>query len=138
MPPEARLHEHHVALDGGTDGLELHRRVASGAPGWLTSGGSLLIETSPRQAADTAHFCIEAGLDVQILGDDPVRVVRAISSGSAIVWHNGALSRTPSGPSHPDCERPPGFTAPGPTGKRWAQPLHTRKETPQTWPSRFV
>ena len=81
MPPEARLHEHRVALDGGTDGLELHRRVASGAPGWLTPGGSLLIETSPRQAADTARFCIEAGLDVQILGDDPARVVRAISSG---------------------------------------------------------
>ena len=33
MPPEARLHEHHVALDGGPDGLDLHRRVAAGCPG---------------------------------------------------------------------------------------------------------
>ena len=38
MPPEARLHEHHVALDGGADGLDLHRRVASGAPEWLATG----------------------------------------------------------------------------------------------------
>jgi release factor glutamine methyltransferase len=82
MPPEARLHEHHVALDGGADGLDLHRRTAANAAEWLAPGGSLLIETSPRQAADTAHFCIEAGLQVQVLGRDPVRVVRAISSGS--------------------------------------------------------
>ena len=46
MPPEARLHEHHVALDGGADGLDLHRRVAAGAPDWLRPGGTLLIETS--------------------------------------------------------------------------------------------
>jgi release factor glutamine methyltransferase len=82
MPPEARLHEHHVALDGGRDGLEVHRRVAVDAAEWLTPGGSLLIETSPRQAADTAHFCMEGGLDVQVFGRDPVRVVRAISAGS--------------------------------------------------------
>jgi release factor glutamine methyltransferase len=82
MPLEARLHEHHVALDGGRDGLDLHRRTAAAAPAWLAPGGSLLIETSPRQAVDTAHFCVAAGLEVQIHGEDPVRVVRAISSRS--------------------------------------------------------
>ncbi|MCW2761177.1 MAG: hemK [Marmoricola sp.] len=79
MPPEARLHERHVALDGGRDGLDLHRRTAAGAREWLAPGGSLLIETSPRQAADTARFCIEAGLKPQVFGGDPIRVVRAIS-----------------------------------------------------------
>jgi len=82
MPAEARLHEHHIALDGGQDGLDLHRRIAAGAGEWLAPGGSLLIETSPRQAAETAHSCIQAGMEVQVLGDDPVRVVRAISSVS--------------------------------------------------------
>jgi release factor glutamine methyltransferase len=82
MPPEARLHEHHVALDGGADGLDVHRRTAAAAGEWLAPGGSLFIETSPRQAAHTANFCMEAGLTVQIFGSDPVRVVRAISSGS--------------------------------------------------------
>ena len=31
MPPEARDHEPRVALDGGGDGVDLHRRVAAGA-----------------------------------------------------------------------------------------------------------
>ncbi len=82
MPSEARLHEHLVALDGGTDGLDLHRRTAAGAGEWLAPGGSLLIETSPRQAAETAQHCLESGLEVQVHGRDQVRVVRAISSGS--------------------------------------------------------
>ena len=50
MPAEARDHEHRVALDGGSDGLDLHRRIAAGAPDWLRPGGILLIETSRRQA----------------------------------------------------------------------------------------
>jgi release factor glutamine methyltransferase len=82
MPPEARLHEHRVALDGGADGLDLHRRTAAGAAGWLAPRGCLLIETSPRQAARTARICAEAGLAVEVLGADPVRVARAISPAS--------------------------------------------------------
>ncbi|MET0820895.1 MAG: putative protein N(5)-glutamine methyltransferase, partial [Aeromicrobium sp.] len=35
MPPEARDHEPHAALDGGPDGVDLHRRLAAGAPDWL-------------------------------------------------------------------------------------------------------
>ena len=54
MPTEARLHEHRVALDGGADGLDLHRRIAGQAADWLRPGGHLLIETSERQADRTA------------------------------------------------------------------------------------
>jgi release factor glutamine methyltransferase len=49
MPPEARLHEPLVALDGGSDGLDVHRRVAAEASVWLKPGGSLLIEVSELQ-----------------------------------------------------------------------------------------
>jgi len=82
MPPEARLHEHHVALDGGVEGVEIHRRVAAAAPEWLARGGSLLIETSRHQAADTAHGCHLAGLQTQVFGPDEqgMTVVRAISA----------------------------------------------------------
>ncbi|MCW2584138.1 MAG: hypothetical protein JWQ53_2928, partial [Klenkia sp.] len=50
MPPEARDHEPLVALDGGDDGLDLHRRVAAGAVDWLAADGLLLLETSRGQA----------------------------------------------------------------------------------------
>ena len=50
LPAEARAHEPRIALDGGPDGLDVLRRVAAGAPGWLVPGGHLLIETSERQA----------------------------------------------------------------------------------------
>lgn len=53
MPPEARDHEPRVALDGGPDGVDVHRRVAAGAPPWLAPGGHLLIETSEHQSSQT-------------------------------------------------------------------------------------
>ena len=62
MPPEARDHEPRVALDGGADGLDVQRRVAAAAPRWLAPGGSLLIETSERQAPSTAAAIAAAGL----------------------------------------------------------------------------
>ncbi|HEV2374401.1 MAG TPA: putative protein N(5)-glutamine methyltransferase [Streptosporangiaceae bacterium] len=62
MPPEARLHEPHIALDGGPDGVDVHRRVAEGARDWLAPGGHLLIETSERQAAQTVGAAEVQGL----------------------------------------------------------------------------
>jgi release factor glutamine methyltransferase len=54
MPPEAREHEPRIALDGGSDGLDVQRRIVSDAPRWLAPGGHLLIETSERQAGALA------------------------------------------------------------------------------------
>ncbi len=62
MPPEARDHEPRHALDGGADGVEIHRRVAAGARTWLAPGGSLLIETSEEQAPVTARAMADQGL----------------------------------------------------------------------------
>ncbi len=90
MPPEARLHEHPVALDGGPDGLDLHRRVALLAPAWLAPGGSLLLETSRSQAAESARACLEAGLSPRIVDRDESWVVEAIS---APVRLSGTMAR---------------------------------------------
>lgn len=67
MPPEARDHEPMVALDGGADGVDLHRRVASEAVRWLASGGHLLIETSRRQAPLTAAAMEAGGLVTRVV-----------------------------------------------------------------------
>lgn len=70
MPTEARDHEPRTALDGGADGVALHRRVAAAAPRWLAPGGHLLIETSVRQAGATAAACEGQGLAVRVVHDD--------------------------------------------------------------------
>jgi release factor glutamine methyltransferase len=70
MPPEARLHEPWVALDGGADGLDVQRRVAAEATQWLAPGGHLLIETSERQAASTAETFARNGLSPRITSSD--------------------------------------------------------------------
>lgn len=61
MPPEAREYEPRVSLDGGADGLDLHRRVILEAAQWLAPEGRLLIETSEPQAAGTAGIMAAAG-----------------------------------------------------------------------------
>ena len=72
MPPEARDHEARIALDGGADGLDVHRRVAASARNWLAPGGHLLIETSRRQAPTTAGLAAAAGLDARIVRDEEI------------------------------------------------------------------
>jgi release factor glutamine methyltransferase len=69
LPPEARAHEPRTALDGGPDGLDLLRRVAAGAPGWLSPGGQLLIETSHHQAPAAAEAFAAAGLAPRTVSD---------------------------------------------------------------------
>ncbi|MCY9670650.1 putative protein N(5)-glutamine methyltransferase [Paenibacillus alginolyticus] len=66
LPPEARIHESPVALDGGADGLDVQRRVAAAAPLWLAPGGHLLVETSQRQAPQTAKIFASNGLIPQV------------------------------------------------------------------------
>ena len=56
LPPEARLHEPRVALDGGPDGLDVQRRVAADAAQWLAPGGHLLVQASENQAPRTAEL----------------------------------------------------------------------------------
>lgn len=86
MPPEARDHERPLALDGGHDGLDVHRRVAAAAVDWLAPGGSLLIETSTGQAAVAAEILASVGL--------VPRVTRSEEHSATVVI--GRLDPTPS------------------------------------------
>jgi release factor glutamine methyltransferase len=70
MPPEARDHEPSRALDGGPDGLDVQRRVASAAAGWLAPGGHLLVETSRAQAPVAAGLLAEHGLRPSVVHDE--------------------------------------------------------------------
>jgi release factor glutamine methyltransferase len=94
MPPEARLHEPQRALDGGVDGLDLHRRVAQVAPRWLAPSGHVLIETSERQAQQTAQLLADVGLVAWVVTDDEL-------DGTVVVaaWPTGVVPPEPA-PHH--------------------------------------
>ena len=88
MPPEARDHEPRSALDGGIDGVDLHRRLARGADEWLAPGGVLLVETSPAQAPLTTAAMAAAGLRTDV-------VVDAAIGGCVAVGVQRGVSRPP-------------------------------------------
>ncbi|NUS73705.1 MAG: putative protein N(5)-glutamine methyltransferase [Corynebacteriales bacterium] len=58
LPPEARLHEARVALDGGVDGVDIQRRILRDAALWLAPGGFILIETSDCLVASTQELFV--------------------------------------------------------------------------------
>jgi release factor glutamine methyltransferase len=70
LPTEARIHEARVALDGGTDGLDVLRRVTAEASLWLAPGGCLLFETSERQARQAIETVADAGLTPRVVSSD--------------------------------------------------------------------
>ncbi|MBF0688960.1 MAG: putative protein N(5)-glutamine methyltransferase [Cellulomonas sp.] len=82
MPPEARDHEPHAALDGGADGVDVQRRLLALAPVWVRAGGHVLVETSVGQTALTAAAC-PPGWPVEVLHDDDV-------DGTVVVAHRHA------------------------------------------------
>ncbi|WP_141434064.1 putative protein N(5)-glutamine methyltransferase [Bacillus sp. 03113] len=84
LPPEARIHEARVALDGGVDGLDVQRRVATAAPLWLAPGGHLLVETSKRQAPHTVEIFACNGLIPQVACSDELDATVVIGTRPAL------------------------------------------------------
>nr|WP_286219451.1 putative protein N(5)-glutamine methyltransferase [Paraoerskovia sediminicola] len=72
LPPEARLHEPRVTLDGGADGLDLLRQVAAGATEWLAPGGGVVVETSERQRDAAVAAFTDAGLTAVVETDEEI------------------------------------------------------------------
>ena len=50
-----------IALDGGKDGLDIIRRIITGAPERLVPGGFLLLEADPSQMPETARLLEQSG-----------------------------------------------------------------------------
>ncbi|WP_088890294.1 peptide chain release factor N(5)-glutamine methyltransferase [Leptolyngbya ohadii] len=71
LQPEVARHEPHLALDGGTDGLDAVRHLINTAPFYLRSGGLWLVELMADQAAIVADLLDAAGsyTEIQIHAD---------------------------------------------------------------------
>ena len=66
LPPEAREHEPLATLDGGADGLDVQRRLAEQAPGWLAPGGRVLTEVAAAQADAAVAVFTAAGFAAEV------------------------------------------------------------------------
>jgi release factor glutamine methyltransferase len=92
MPREARQYEPPVALDGGTDGLDVQRRIAAAATSWLAPGGHLLVETSRSQAAESVAIFQRHGLATEVVTSDELdatAVIGWLPTASALPSRSG-------------------------------------------------
>ena len=58
LMPEVRSYEPHLALDGGTDGLNIYRRLMADAPALLNEGGAIAVEVGIDEAAAVAALAM--------------------------------------------------------------------------------
>ena len=60
VDPGVRMHEPHLALDGGSDGLAVYRRLFAAAPSALRPGGALMLEIGATQARAVVDLARQA------------------------------------------------------------------------------
>lgn len=77
LPREAREHEPALALDGGPDGLTVHRRLLGEAPRWLEPGGAVAVELGAAQVPAIRQVATRVGMVARAVPapDDPQSVV---------------------------------------------------------------
>jgi release factor glutamine methyltransferase len=80
LPPEVRIHEPTLALDGGGDGLALIRRIVTTARRCLRPSGALLVETAGGDQAEAAAALLRAaGWDQVAVRADLVGLERFVA-----------------------------------------------------------
>lgn len=69
LPAEVAGHEPALALDGGSDGLEVFRRLAREAVGFLRPGGVLLVELDESRVRRAAQEAVEWYEGIRVVSD---------------------------------------------------------------------
>ncbi len=78
LAPDVALHEPRLALDGGTDGLVLVRRILEGAARRLAPGGTLAMEIGAGQADEVAQLFGQHGFVDVARARDYARIERVV------------------------------------------------------------
>jgi release factor glutamine methyltransferase len=78
LEPDVRDHDPHLALDGGTDGLDCYRAIASAAGLHLAPLGSIVVEIGAGQAADLIEIFLKQGFQLTSQRSDLGGHVRAL------------------------------------------------------------
>jgi release factor glutamine methyltransferase len=70
LPAEVGRFEPHIALDGGSDGLDVFRQIAGGAVRWLRpERGAIAIELDERRVQQAASEAVQWYEDVSVVSD---------------------------------------------------------------------
>lgn len=69
LDKNVRDFEPHIALDGGSDGLDFYRRIIKTAPSALNDGGMLVFEVGHTQAGMVAKMMEHDFEDIEIIND---------------------------------------------------------------------
>jgi release factor glutamine methyltransferase len=87
LPRDTLTFESTVSYDGGSDGMEILRRVASDSVRYLRPGGALLLELGGEQADSLKPLLMGLGyLEVSVLEDEDgdVRGIEATWGGAVV------------------------------------------------------
>lgn len=78
LAPEVKDYDPLSALDGGADGLDHYRQIASVAGGWLNDGGYLVLEAGAGQAGDIASVFAGSGWQTVGMREDLNGIKRCV------------------------------------------------------------
>jgi len=80
LEPEVRDYDPALALDGGKDGLDAYRAIATQAPPLLAPGGRLIVELGAGQERAVSALFTKSGLTVKAARLDLAGIPRALSA----------------------------------------------------------
>ncbi|MCX6905567.1 MAG: peptide chain release factor N(5)-glutamine methyltransferase [Verrucomicrobia bacterium] len=83
LQPEVRHFDPRLALDGGPDGLDFHRRIARETARWLKAGGRIMLEFGDGQAEALAEILVAQNWIVEARVEDYSRRPRILVVRSA-------------------------------------------------------
>lgn len=70
LSPEVKVHEPSLALDGGEDGLDFYRNIASQGKKYLKTGGMIFLEIGYNQGQEVSDILAHAGYhDIKVYKD---------------------------------------------------------------------
>lgn len=83
LAPEVRDYDPRLALDGGADGLDGYRAIASRVRPLLAPGGSLIVELGAGQERAVRELFTNAGLHIAVAKGDLAGIPRALTATAA-------------------------------------------------------